>query len=181
MPQRMEGKIRHCPPTLNGSPRFSPHDPGLVHNGCEATAQAVFAAASLSGNARCVSSSPAQILLDHPSVKKQRPRQRRNVVQEVSDACPSWRDSGHSKGYLHFLCFPTETAERSPRKNAETSPIRRSRARPQSLFRCRSFSERPIEKPEKAGWEIHPVMKLTVSAYSNPSTSLTHENVGDSK
>ena len=139
-----------------------PSTPGLVHNGCEATAQAVFAAASLSGNARCASSSPAQILLYYPSVKKQRPRQRRNVVQEVSDACPSWRDSGHSKGYLHFSRFPTETAERSPRKNAETSPIRRSRACPQSLFRCRSFSERPIEKPEKAGWEIHPVMKLTV-------------------
>jgi hypothetical protein len=48
------------------------------------------------------------------------------VVQEVSDASPSWRDSGHSKGYLHSLPFPTETAERKSSKNAATSLIRRS-------------------------------------------------------
>jgi hypothetical protein len=38
------------------------------------------------------------------------------VVQEVSDASPSWRDSGDSKGYLHFSPFPTETAERKSSK-----------------------------------------------------------------
>ena len=67
-------------------------------------------------NARCASSSPAQI--HHPSVKNNARAKRRNVVQEMSDVSPSWRDSGHSKGYLHFSPFPTETAERSPRKNA---------------------------------------------------------------
>jgi len=59
-------------------------------------------------------------LLYHPNVKNNARAKRRNVVQEMSDVSPSWRDSGHSKGYLHFSPFPTETAERSPRKNAGT-------------------------------------------------------------
>jgi len=44
----------------------------------------------------------------------------------VSDASPSWRDSGHSKGYLHFSPFPTETAERKSSKkcwNVTDPPI----------------------------------------------------------
>jgi hypothetical protein len=49
--------------------------------------------------------------------KKAKPTPKGEVpFQEVSDASPSWRDSGHSKGYLHFSPFPTETAERKSSK-----------------------------------------------------------------
>jgi hypothetical protein len=50
--------------------------------------------------------------------KKQRPCQKakcrsRNVRRQSVVA-----RSGHSKGYLHFSPFPTETVERSPQRNA---------------------------------------------------------------
>jgi len=69
-------------------------------------------------NARCASSSPAQILLYHPSVKNNARAKGEISFKKCPTVSPSWRDSGHSKAYLHFSPFPTETAERSPRKNA---------------------------------------------------------------
>jgi hypothetical protein len=78
----------------------------------------------------------------------------------VSDASPSWRDSGHSKGYLHFSPFPTETAERKSSKKCRnvTDPTITMVVR--KAFFDVGHSERPFEKPEKAGWEIHGVMKI---------------------
>jgi hypothetical protein len=91
------------------------------------------------------------------------------VVQEVSDASPSWRDSGHSKGYLHSLPFPTETAERKSSKkcwNVNDPPII-------MVVRKAFFdvghplkdqrSNRRSHLPGYAAWEIRPVMKIELS------------------
>ena len=104
--------------------------------------------------------------LYHPSVKNNARAKRRNVVQEMSDVSPSWRDSGHSKGYLHFSAFSTETAERSSRKNAGTSLIRRSSwlSAKASFDVGHSLKDQKLNRrshlPDYAAWEIHPVMKL---------------------
>jgi hypothetical protein len=69
---------------------------------------------------------PLKFFLYHLSVKTTLMPKGEIVVQEVSDASPSWRDSGHSKGYLHSLPFPTETAERKSSKkcwNVTDPPI----------------------------------------------------------
>jgi len=79
----------------------------------------------------------------------------------VSDASPWWRDSGHSKGLFAFLtCSYGNGGTKSSKKcrNVTVPPI--IMVVRKAFFDVGHSLKDQSKKPEKAGWEIHTVIKI---------------------